>query len=136
MIRPATVADLAAIDAFDPFAGDRAREAAEGRLFVAEAVGGAVAGYVAWLPAGFVGRDYVTFLAVHPDHRRRGVARTLLRAVERRVGVGRLFVSTEEDNAAMLALLPREGWAHAGAVAGANDGDRAEVFFYKDLLGT
>lgn len=135
MIRPATAADLATIDTFDPFAGDRAREAAEGRLLVTEA-GGAVAGYVAWLPAGFVGRDYVTFLCVHPDHRRRGLAPALLRAVEARVGAGRLFVSTEEDNAVMLALLPREGWTLAGSVAGANDGDRAEVFFYKDLPGT
>jgi GNAT superfamily N-acetyltransferase len=132
MIRPATAADFAAIDAFDPFAGDRAREIAEGRMLVAEEADQPVA-YVSWLPAGFVGRDYVTFLCVRPDRRRQGLALALLHAVERQIGSGRLFVSTEEDNAAMLALLPREGWTVAGAVAGANEGDRAEVFFYKDL---
>jgi len=33
----------------------------------------------------------------------------------------------------MLALLPRQGWTHAGAVEGANENSQAEVFFYKDL---
>jgi hypothetical protein len=54
---------------------------------------------------------------------------------EARIGSGRLFISTEEDNTAMQALLPREGWTLAGSVAGANTGNRAEVFFYKDLGG-
>jgi GNAT superfamily N-acetyltransferase len=132
VIRPAVAADFVAIDAFDPFAGDRAREIREGRMLVAEDEGG-LSGYVSWLPGGFVGRDYVTFLCVRDDRRRRGVAVALLRAVEALVGGRRLFVSTEEDNAAMLALLPREGWTAAGSVAGANEGNRAEVFFYKDL---
>jgi len=132
MIRPAGASDFAAIDAFDPFAGDRIREIEEGRMLVADDAGEPVA-YVSWLPAGFVGRDFVTFLCVRPGRRRMGLAVELLRAVERRIASGRLFVSTEEDNVAMLALLPREGWTNAGAVAGANEGDRAEVFFYKDL---
>jgi ribosomal protein S18 acetylase RimI-like enzyme len=132
MIRPGVETDFAVIDVFDPFAGDRAREIAEGRMLVAEEDGEPVA-YLSWLPAGFVGRDYVTFLCVRPDHRRRGLAHELLRAAEKRIGAGRLFVSTEQDNVAMLALLPREGWTSAGAVAGVNDGDRAELFFYKDL---
>jgi ribosomal protein S18 acetylase RimI-like enzyme len=132
MIRPAVGADFAAIDAFDQFAGDRAREIAEKRMLVADEAGEAV-GYVSWLPAGFVGRDYITFVCVRPDRRRRGLALALLRSAEVRIGRGRLFVSTEEDNTAMLALLPREGWTTAGAVAGANEGNRAEVFFFKDL---
>lgn len=132
VMRLASLNDFAAIDAFDPFAGDRALEIADERMLVAEE-GSNVVGYVSWAPAGFIGRDYVTFLCVRPDQRRRGLALTLLRAVEERLAQGRLFISTEEDNEAMLALLPREDWLHAGVVAGANDGDRAEVFFYKDL---
>jgi ribosomal protein S18 acetylase RimI-like enzyme len=132
MIRPAIASDLTVIEAFDPFAGDRAREIAESRMFVVEAEG-QVAGYVSWLPGGFVGRDYITFLCVGTAYRRRGLAIMLVRAVEERIGSGRLFISTEEDNAAMLALLARDGWTAAGVVAGVNTGERAEVFFYKDL---
>lgn len=132
MIRFATATDFPAIDVFDPFAGNRAGEIAEGRMLVAEDAGEPVA-YVSWLPGGFIGRDYISFLCVRPDRRRRGLALALLRAVEERIGSGRLFVSTEEDNEAMLALLPRECWINAGAVAGANEGNHAEVFFYKDL---
>ncbi len=132
MIRPAVAGDLTAIDAFDPFAGDRAHEIAEGRMFVVE-VAGQVAGYLSWLPSGFVGRDYITFLCVEATYRRRGLAIMLIRAVEASIGSGRVFISTEEDNAATLALLARDGWTRAGAVAGVNTGERAEVFFYKDL---
>jgi len=56
-----------------------------------------------------------------------------LDAGQRAIGIGRLFISTEADNQAMLALLPRQGWTHAGAVEGANENSQAEVFFYKDL---
>jgi GNAT superfamily N-acetyltransferase len=131
MIRRAGAEDFSQIDSFDPFAGDRRREIAEGRMLVADFGDGPVA-YVSWAPQGFVGRDYITFVCVRPDHRRQGVAMSMLRAVDKMVPAGRLFVSTEEDNAAMLVLLPREGWRNAGTVAGANEGNRAEVFFYKD----
>lgn len=127
MIRPAVAGDFAAVDEFDPFAGDRAREIVDGRMLVAE-VDSRVVGYGSWAPAGFVGRDYITFLCIHPEHRRRGLALVLLRAVEAKVGTGRLFISTEEDNGAMLALLVRGEWTDAGAVAGTNEGNRAEVF--------
>lgn len=132
MIRLAAPDDLAAIKTFNVFGGDRAREIAENRMLVMEEAG-QVVGYVSWLISGFVGHDFITYLCVAPSFRRRGIAVRLLRAVEARIGAGRLFVSTEEDNAVMLALLPREGWTLAGAVKGANTGDRAEVFFYKDL---
>lgn len=132
MIRPALVGDLAEIDSFDPFAGDRLREIEEHRMLVLYLEKSVVA-YASWQPAGFIGRDYVTFLCVAPSHRRQGFAVTLLGSVEAHVGPGRLFISTEEDNAAMLTLLPREGWTYAGEVKGANDGDRAELFFWKDL---
>ncbi len=132
MIRSANVSDIPQIDALDPFAGDRAREIAEHRLFVIEKAN-AIVGYVSWQRAGFVGRDYITFLFVREDHRRCGLATALLDAGQRAIGIGRLFISTEADNQAMLALLPRQGWTHAGAVEGTNENSQAEVFFYKDL---
>jgi ribosomal protein S18 acetylase RimI-like enzyme len=132
VIRRACASDLAAIEPFDVFAGDRAREIGEGRMLVAQ-TGGMVAAYLAWLPGGFVGRDYITCLCVRPGYRRRGVAMAPLRQVEAIVARGRLFVSTEEDNAAMLALLGGSGWTRAGAVAGVNADGKAELFLYKDL---
>lgn len=131
MIRPALLTDLAAINAFDIFAGNRLLEIADNHMLVAE-IDGQVVGYVSWLPRGFVGRDYITFLGVEPGYQRRGLGRALLRAVESAIGTGRVFVSTAEDNITMLAFLPAEGWIPAGSVAGANEGDRAEVFFRKD----
>lgn len=96
MIRPATSGDFPTIDAFDPFAGDRAAEIAARRMLVVQA-DGTVVGYVSWV-GGFVGRDYVTFLCVNRSHRQRGLALALLRAAEAAIGPGRLFISTEEDN--------------------------------------
>lgn len=61
------------------------------------------------------------------------IASALMRAAERRLEPDRLFASTEDDNTGMLALLDREGWTSAGAVAGANEDGRAELFLYKDL---
>lgn len=131
MIRPALLTDLVAINAFDIFAGSRLLEIVDNHMLVAE-VDGQVIGYAAWVPCGFVGRDYITYLGVAPSHQRRGLGSALLQAVETTIGSGRVFVSTQEDNHTMLAFLPVEGWVHAGEVAGVHKGGRAEVFFYKD----
>jgi GNAT superfamily N-acetyltransferase len=127
-----TLDDFAALDGFDPFAGDRREELSAGRVLVAE-VDGRVAGYATFSRAGFIGRPFVHLLAVAPEYRRRGIARSLLRAVERSVGRGRLFASTEEGNAAMLALLAGDGWTPAGCVRGANECGAAECFFYRGV---
>jgi GNAT superfamily N-acetyltransferase len=134
MIRIGTPDDFAAIDAFDPFAGDRREELAAGRVLVSE-TDGQVVGYTTFSQAGFIGRSFVHFLAVVPEHRRQGVAIALLRAVERSVGRGRLFASTEEGNAVMLRLLDRDGWTPAGCVRGVNDDGSAECFFYREVTG-
>lgn len=131
MIRLAAASDLDAIDAFDIFAGDRRSEIAQGRCFVSEAAD-SISGYISWTPKGFVGRDYIAALCVAETHRRRGLGKALVAAVETKTGSGRLFISTEAHNAPMLALLAREGWTPAGCVAGVNADGTAECFFYKD----
>ena len=134
MIRAAIPEDIAAIDAFDRFAGDRSQEIAGGRMLVLEDLPDAsVVGYVSWARKGFVGRDYIAFLCVETAHRRCGLATKLLRAAEAAIGPGRIFISTEADNSAMLALLQRENWMFAGSVEGANWNDIAEQFFFKDV---
>ena len=131
-IRSANTNDLQAIAAFDPFRGDRSGEVEAGRVLVAE-TDGRVVGYTTFSRNGFIGRAFVNFLAVSSDHRRRGVASALLRAVEQRIAPGRLFISTEEINTPMLQLLSRGGWTAAGCVQGVNDNGAAECFFYRDL---
>ena len=131
MIRRSLLTDLAAINAFDIFAGSRLLEIADDHMLVAD-VDGEVVGYVSWVPRGFIGRDYITHLGVAPAFQRRGFGRALLQAAEAAIGAGRLFASTNENNVTMLGLLSIEGWLPAGSVACVNEGDRAELFFYKD----
>jgi ribosomal protein S18 acetylase RimI-like enzyme len=132
MIRPALPSDQDAIGAFDPFFGDRGREIVEGRMLVAE-VGGAVAGFCTFSVDGFIGRPFVHFLAVAPSYRRRGVALALLRDVTRRIAAGRIFISTESHNTTMHAVLARDGWTFAGAVAAVNFDESPEWFYFKNL---
>ncbi|MEG3178714.1 GNAT family N-acetyltransferase [Sphingomonas sp. RB3P16] len=131
MIRRSLLSDLTEINAFDIFGGNRLLEIADDHMLVAE-IDGKVVGYVSWVPCGFVGHDYITHLGVDPAHQRRGLGSALLLAAENATGTGRLFASTDENNVAMLALLPIERWSSAGSVACVNKGDRAELFFYKD----
>jgi GNAT superfamily N-acetyltransferase len=132
MIRAGTIDDFAAIDAFDPFAGDRREDLARGAVLVAEA-DGRVVGYATFSRSGFIGRPFVHFLAVAPEFRRRRIASSLLRAVAARVAPSRLFISTEENNAPMLRLLESDGWTAAGCVRHVNDNGSAECFFCREV---
>lgn len=130
-IRVARLSDVGPILDFDYFDHDPAREISEGRMLVAE-LGGRITGFVSWQPNGFVGRNYVTFLYVDERERRNGLGRQLLRAATVQLDCGRLFVSTEVNNKAMIQLLASDGWVEAGTVEGANDDGTAEVFFFRD----
>jgi len=132
MVRSGLLTDFEAIDAFDPFAGDRREELAHDRCLVAED-GRSVVGYLTYSSAGFIGRPFIHFLAVAQDYRRRGIATELLAAAEAKVGSGRLFISTEENNRNMLALLAKFGWTPAGCVQGVNRNGSAECFFFRDI---
>lgn len=132
IIRTGTPADLQAIDRFDCFGGDRATALAAGRCLVAES-DGRVVGFVVYAERGLIGRDFVEFLVVDEASRRRGVAVALLRAVEAELSPGRLFISTEEGNAPMRALLAKDGWTPSGQIDGINSSGFAELFFYRDV---
>lgn len=134
LIRQANATDLDTINAFDCFGGDRPDAVAAGRCLVAED-DGRVAGFVVYGLRGLIGKDFVEFLVVDEPFRRRGLAVALLRAVEQRLATGRLFISTEADNAPMLALLERDGWTPAGQIDGINESGHAERFFYRDATG-
>ncbi len=134
MIRLARIDDHPAIDAFDPFAGDRTPAIAAGRCFVA-CPNNIAAAFLIWQPAGpegFVGRPFVQFLAVHPNHRQQGLARSLLDHILTQLPPGeRLFISTEAHNSRMQAVLQQLDFTFAGEVAAANDDASPERFYYR-----
>ena len=132
IIRQGEEGDFSQVDKFDPFAGNRKQEIIDGYCLVAVCEG-RVIGFLTYHPSGFIRRPFVRYLSVHESFRRSGVANLLLNVVAERIKHGRLFISTEEDNIAMLHLLKEVRWTLAGCVSNVNDGDRAECFFFKDL---
>ena len=105
MIRESRPADRPAIRRLEQFLPEPAPElldpAAGGELLVSTA-GGAVVGYLLWLPEEPV---YVAEAAVHPDYRREGRGRALFRALFDRLPTGTavtLRVAAENEGARAL----------------------------------
>ena len=78
-------------------------------------VDGAVAGYVGMY---FVlDEGNIINVATHPNYRRRGVARALLRALDESalsVGISNLYLEVRESNESARALYHSEGWEKIG----------------------
>ena len=75
---------------------------------------------------------FVTLVSVREDHRKRGVARALYRAVEGMSPSPRLFSSTEETNAVSIQMHTALGFQSSGHIDNLPQGYR-ELFFYKRL---
>jgi GNAT superfamily N-acetyltransferase len=102
---------------------------------IAARQGDRLAGFVTW-DRGFFDRPFVRLLAIGSAHRRGGLGRMLLRAVEEAVaasGAHELFVSTEAINAPMQALLASERYAPSGSIDNLNEPGNAELVYYKRL---
>lgn len=80
----------------------------------------------------FFGRPFVRLLFVANDHRRKGIASRLVQHLETVGGQDRMFVSANQSNAAMRALLERLGYHQCGEIHGLDEGD-AELVFMKKL---
>lgn len=132
MIRDAQSSDVPAIDAFDVFPGDRALDQKDGRLFVSEC-DGVVNGFAVLSKHGLLGRPYVEYLVTHPTHRRKRIASCLIEHIESLHAGKRLIISTEDNNAPMLALLKKAQYTQAGTISGANRDGSDEVYFYKNV---
>jgi GNAT superfamily N-acetyltransferase len=133
--RSALEADLAALfECDEEVAGDRVTRQAQIALAVDRgycsvwAESDRILGFAVTLPSHFFGRDFVELLVVSGRARRKGVGRSLLREVARTPGP-EIWISTNESNLAMRALLASEGWVFSGTLAGLDDGD-PEMFFY------
>ena len=124
-IRPATEADLDAAlaveqAAFGVHAWTRAMLASElkreaGTFLIARAADGEVLGHaVGWAGAG---TSEVLIVAVSPGHRRRGVGRALLGALEasaHAAGAEESWLEVRVGNAGAIALYEASGYARAG----------------------
>ncbi len=131
-LRDADERDLRELDRLARAGGDEqlalVREAvAGGCCLVAE--DGRILGFATTAPRHLFGRDFVELLIVDEGHRRRGVGRTLLRAVVDRAGTPRVFSSTNESNTAMRSLFAADGWTLSGRLDGLDDGDPEIVYF-------
>lgn len=104
------------------FAGEHGRVARLAFLD-GEAAGLAVVGQ-------FFSNPFLDLIVTAPSFRKQGVASVLLDVVERAHAGQKLFVSTNESNAVMRALLPRRGYLPAGQVDHLDPGD-PELFFVR-----
>jgi predicted GNAT superfamily acetyltransferase len=102
-----------------------------GALLVAEDDGEAV-GFLAYRTDWFQ-CTFVSLVVVAEVARRRGVARALFQAVERRSPSARLFSSSEETNAASIQMHRALGFVQSGHIDNLPQGYR-ELLFYKRLM--
>ncbi len=132
-VRPAAPSDVSAIEAVDPVAstdegrrGFIAERVAAGETLVA-LVGDAVVGYVV-LEHGFFERGFVAMLCVHPERRRQGIGRALMRHAEGACRTPQIFTSTNLSNAPMQRLLEGLGYRRSGMVDDLDPGDPELVY--------
>ena len=94
---------------------------------------GSVVGCLAYTTDWF-NCTFVSLVVVKADHRRKGIARELYRAVEAESASPRLFSSTEETSAASIRMHSALGFTASGYVENLPQGCR-ELLFYKRLDG-
>lgn len=133
VVRRARMTDLGFV-AQDGYVGeDRvARQIAAGEVWVAEHAGAAV-GYLRleylW------GRvPYIALIRVLPEHRRHGVGRALLDAVQEHASAGGhpwLYSSSQADEAEPQAWHRHMGFTECGFLAEVNGDGVGEIFFRK-----
>jgi N-acetylglutamate synthase-like GNAT family acetyltransferase len=128
-IRVARASDFSAIKEFDEFLGSREREIEAGTCFVAIAEGDKVIAYASYEPQGLLSQPLLTFLCVHKEARRRGVATSLVKFIQAQAR-GRILVSSTEDWCiGTQNIFDRLGWKRLGEIAGVNKDGSSEWFY-------
>ncbi len=94
---------------------------------------GSVVGFLAYRTDWF-NCTFVSLVAVRADHRRKGIARDLFRALEAESPSPRLFSSTEETNPPSIRMHSALGFTLSGYIDNLPQGCR-ELLFYKRLPG-
>lgn len=129
-VRPATPADIPALDAFDELKNATPEAVAAGELFVAVSADNQPIGYVRFNHS-FFWKGWVETLVVDPRYRRRGAATALLGHVESICTAPKIFVSTSLCNTAMQTVLARCGYRLSGVIQ--DLGPQPELFYFKQL---
>ncbi len=135
-IRPAVPGDLAGMLGCDPQAAHGERRADYLRRALAEwqcvvAAGEAIVGFGV-MNETFFENGFVSLLVVHPDWRRCGIGKALMRHLEESCRTSKLFTSTNLSNLPMQVLLRRAGYKLSGIVDDLDEGD-PELFYVKYL---
>ena len=131
-LRAAKPADAGAIVAIDPLGLgrlDQIRALVYEQASLVAVEHGQIVGFLAIKLGHFYQRDFIDLLFVAPRWRRRGVGRALMRAALKNASTPRVFVSTNESNTPMRALLHSEGWTPSGVLTGLDEDDPEHVFF-------
>ena len=132
-IRAAQGSDIAAVmqlaAGLGPRAGPFVRSHLDRHHVLVAVLDGEVVGMLAYRTDWFQ-CTFVTLVSVREDHRKRGVARALYRAVEGMSPSPRLFSSTEETNAVSIQMHTALGFQSSGHIDNLPQGYR-ELFFYK-----
>lgn len=74
------------------------------------------------------GHGFLRVIAVHPDHRRQGVATALVSALKAECPTDRLFTATEESNEAMQRLCEALGFIRSGRIEGLEEGETELIY--------
>jgi ribosomal protein S18 acetylase RimI-like enzyme len=90
---------------------------------------GQMVGYLIMKSRGFFGRDFIELLVVAAQERRTGIASCLLYEALSQSSTRDTFTSTNESNAAMIALLHKFNWTFSGQLEGIDEGDPEFVFY-------
>ncbi|MCC6804905.1 MAG: GNAT family N-acetyltransferase [Anaerolineae bacterium] len=138
IVERATEDDLVGVIGVDAAHGSQASMGAPRAEYLTEAIrkrqcyiareGWDVLGF-AVLTREFFGQYFVDLLVVHPDHRRKGIARALMQHIERIVPEEKLFTSTNQSNAPMQALCEKLGFVRSGWIENLDEGDPEIVYF-------
>ena len=133
-IRPATITDIEALVALDSVAAREPRRGEHIAWWVERDF--AVIATEAGQPVGYgIMRDiffmepFIELVMVAASRRRRGVGRALVRHLMEAAG-DKVWISTNQSNRPMQALIAEEGFTYAGVIEGVDVGD-PELFYYR-----
>ncbi len=80
----------------------------------------------------FYGHAFISFLIVHPGHRREGIASALIEHAESIAPTDKLFTSTNESNVEMQYLCEALGFVRSGNIENLDEED-PEIVYFKQI---
>ncbi|MEL3971461.1 GNAT family N-acetyltransferase [Rossellomorea oryzaecorticis] len=82
----------------------------------------------------FFDHTFISLVIVHPHHRNKGVARTLIAAFEEEINEDKIFSSTNQSHDIMHHLFHSLGYEKSGFVDNLDEGD-PEIIYVKKKIG-